>query len=92
MSFLLHLPYQEAVVGKCNVVCTSRDRRNPQLTEAEVRMAEYFFYRTFDVGSCKISNCFIDRIDGIRGMWFSNYTYDFRSYMVFYSLKLTFSY
>ncbi|THG03919.1 hypothetical protein TEA_007929 [Camellia sinensis var. sinensis] len=62
----------EAIVGKCNVVCTSKDNRNPQASEEELLMADYIFYRTFDVGSCTISHSFVDVIAGINVKHFFN--------------------
>ncbi|CAL0327282.1 unnamed protein product [Lupinus luteus] len=48
----------EAISGKCNVVCTTRDSRNPQFLD-ETQSAEFVFCRFFDVGKCKI----LDKID-----------------------------
>ncbi|XP_010254289.1 PREDICTED: protein ANTI-SILENCING 1-like isoform X2 [Nelumbo nucifera] len=62
----------EVLVGKCNVICTSKDRRNPQPLSRDVKMADYIFYRTFDVGSCMISDNFEDAIDGIDVRYFFN--------------------
>ncbi|KAK9923031.1 hypothetical protein M0R45_031466 [Rubus argutus] len=56
----------EAIVGKCNVVCISKDKRNPQPSKEELRMANYYFCRTFDVGRCKILQNFPDEICGIK--------------------------
>ncbi|KAF5938748.1 hypothetical protein HYC85_023007 [Camellia sinensis] len=42
---------------KCNVVSISKDNRNPQPSEQEIRMADNIFYRTFDVRHCTISDC-----------------------------------
>ncbi|KAK9923237.1 hypothetical protein M0R45_031667 [Rubus argutus] len=56
----------EAIVGKCNVVCTSKDKRNPQPSKEELRMANYIFCRTFDVGRRKILENFPDNICGIK--------------------------
>uniref|UniRef100_A0A5B7B2F1 BAH domain-containing protein n=1 Tax=Davidia involucrata TaxID=16924 RepID=A0A5B7B2F1_DAVIN len=52
----------EAIAGKCNVVCTSRDRRNPQPSVEDLQMADYIFYRTFDVGHCTISDKMDDKV------------------------------
>ncbi|RDX89664.1 Protein ANTI-SILENCING 1, partial [Mucuna pruriens] len=49
----------EAIAGKCNIVCISKDSRNPYPSDEEVQMAEFVFYRFFDVGKCKI----LDKID-----------------------------
>ncbi|KAJ4958617.1 hypothetical protein NE237_025728 [Protea cynaroides] len=62
----------EALVGKCSVVCTSKDSRNPQPSEAEVRMADYVFYRTFDVQKRAISDRFEDKIAGTEVRHFFN--------------------
>ncbi|KAA8525308.1 hypothetical protein F0562_007163 [Nyssa sinensis] len=55
----------EAIAGKCNVVCTSRDRRNPQPSAEELQMADYIFYRTFDVGHCTILDKMDDKVAGV---------------------------
>ncbi|XP_058226793.1 protein ANTI-SILENCING 1-like isoform X3 [Rhododendron vialii] len=52
----------EAICGKCNVVCTSKDKRNPQPSKEDLRMADYIFNRTFDVARCTISPIFPDVI------------------------------
>ncbi|XP_024031650.1 protein ANTI-SILENCING 1 isoform X2 [Morus notabilis] len=44
----------EAIAGKCNVVCISKDNRNRQPTDKELQTADYVFRRTFDVGNRKI--------------------------------------
>ncbi|KAF5183926.1 Anti-silencing [Thalictrum thalictroides] len=54
----------EVLVGKCNVVCTSKDERNPQPSAGEMKMADYIFSRTFDVGKFRISDKIGDRIAG----------------------------
>ncbi|GKE25655.1 anti-silencing 1-like protein isoform X1 [Tanacetum coccineum] len=56
----------ESISGKCNVVCTSKDKRNPQATEEELKMSDYVFYRTFDVKECKLSEIFPDKIAGVE--------------------------
>ncbi|XP_038693372.1 protein ANTI-SILENCING 1-like isoform X2 [Tripterygium wilfordii] len=58
--------YLESIVQKCNVVCTSNDRRNPKASEKELKVADYFFYRTFDVGKCTLSEDFPDSIAGSK--------------------------
>ncbi|KAI3445185.1 hypothetical protein Pfo_001850 [Paulownia fortunei] len=62
----------EAISGKCNVVCSSKHKRNPQPTEEELRMADYVFYRTFDVGKYIISEKFPSSIGGIEVDCFFN--------------------
>ncbi|KAJ6732432.1 PROTEIN ANTI-SILENCING 1 [Salix purpurea] len=49
----------EAIAGKCNVVCSSKDSRNPQPSDEELQEADFVFYRAFDVGNCRI----LDKID-----------------------------
>ncbi|XP_014501354.1 protein ANTI-SILENCING 1 isoform X2 [Vigna radiata var. radiata] len=56
----------EAIAGKCNIVCISKDSRNPYPSDAEVKMAEFVFYRFFDVGKCKILDKIDDKIAGIE--------------------------
>ncbi|KAL4592680.1 hypothetical protein LXL04_005683 [Taraxacum kok-saghyz] len=57
----------EAIAGKCNVVCISKDKRNPQPSNDELNAADFVFYRTFDVESCTISdNMGHEKIGGIE--------------------------
>ncbi|KAK6927414.1 hypothetical protein RJ641_006005 [Dillenia turbinata] len=49
----------EAIAGKSNVICISSDSRNPQPSDGVLQMADYVFYRTFDVGKCAV----VDKID-----------------------------
>ncbi|XP_073008246.1 protein ANTI-SILENCING 1 isoform X1 [Typha latifolia] len=56
----------EALAGKCCVICTSKDERNPQPSDEEVAMADYIFYRVFDVGNYKISEKLPDRVAGVE--------------------------
>uniref|UniRef100_A0A7N2LPS8 BAH domain-containing protein n=1 Tax=Quercus lobata TaxID=97700 RepID=A0A7N2LPS8_QUELO len=62
----------EVIVGKCSVVCTSKDERNPQASKTELKWADYFFYRTVDVEKCVISEKFKDEIAGIKVEYFFN--------------------
>ncbi|XVF89221.1 hypothetical protein PTKIN_Ptkin19aG0112500 [Pterospermum kingtungense] len=55
----------EAISGKCNVVCISKDSRNPQPSDEELQMADFVFYRTFDVRHCNILDKIDDQIAGI---------------------------
>ncbi|XP_070660543.1 uncharacterized protein [Malus domestica] len=65
-KFLMEFFMQkEAIAGKCNVVCTSKDDRNRQPSKEELRTANYFFCRTFDVGKCEILEIFPDEIRGL---------------------------
>ncbi|KAK9102632.1 hypothetical protein Sjap_019886 [Stephania japonica] len=56
----------EAIAGKCNVVCTSKDSRNPQPSGEELRKADYVFCHTFNVATCTISDKIDDKIAGIE--------------------------
>ncbi|KAK9273231.1 hypothetical protein L1049_018038 [Liquidambar formosana] len=56
----------EAIAGKCNVVCISKDNRNPQPSEEELQRTDFVFYRTFDVGNCKILDKIDDKVAGIE--------------------------
>ncbi|XP_017233334.1 protein ANTI-SILENCING 1 isoform X3 [Daucus carota subsp. sativus] len=56
----------EAIAGKCCVVCTSEDIRNRQPSEEETKMADYIFYRTFDVGLCTILDKMEDSVGGLE--------------------------
>ncbi|KAI8568806.1 hypothetical protein RHMOL_Rhmol02G0229100 [Rhododendron molle] len=55
----------EAIAGKCNVVCISKDSRIPQPSEQELQMADYVFSRTFDVRHCTISDQMDDKVAGL---------------------------
>ncbi|XP_057969119.1 protein ANTI-SILENCING 1-like isoform X2 [Malania oleifera] len=69
---LYNLNPLEAICGKCNVICASKDERNSQESKVELRMADFIFYRTFDVGSYTISDRFPDRIAGIKVEYYFN--------------------
>ncbi|KAK4590466.1 hypothetical protein RGQ29_020853 [Quercus rubra] len=73
-SFMTVLTFtaKEVIVGKCNVVCTSKDERNPHASKTELKWADYFFYRTVDVEKCVISEKFNDEIAGIKVEYFFN--------------------
>ncbi|XP_021989255.1 protein ANTI-SILENCING 1 isoform X2 [Helianthus annuus] len=55
----------ETICGKCNVVCKSKDERNPKASKEELKMSDYVFYRTFDVEKCILSDKFPDKIAGV---------------------------
>jgi len=59
--------FQESILGKCNVVCTSEDRRNPKPSETELKRADFLFKCTFDVDRCVIDDKFPHKIDGAEG-------------------------
>lgn len=60
---------QEVINGKCNIVCTSKDHRNPPASAEELKRADYIFYRTFDVGKLCISDDIEDFIAGVDGIY-----------------------
>ncbi|XP_058081707.1 protein ANTI-SILENCING 1 isoform X2 [Magnolia sinica] len=62
----------EVIAGKCNVICTSKDERNPQPSNEEMKMADFIFFRTFDVGNCTISDKFLDKIAGVEVRYIFN--------------------
>ncbi|KAM0828813.1 hypothetical protein ACQ4PT_067296 [Festuca glaucescens] len=57
----------EAIAGKCTVVCLSKDERNRQPTPREQEVADYIFYRFFDVGNCTLSDKVPEKIGGLEG-------------------------
>ncbi|CAK8570144.1 unnamed protein product [Lathyrus sativus] len=62
----------ESVAGKCNVVCISKDSRNPQPSDKAFRKAGFVFYRYFDFGQSKIVEEVDDKIAGIEVKHFFN--------------------
>ncbi|KAI9162341.1 hypothetical protein LWI28_026337 [Acer negundo] len=62
----------EVIIGKCNVLCASNDRRNPRASGEELQKADYIFYRTFDVAKLKIEDSFSKEIDGVKVEHFFN--------------------
>ncbi|KAL8537173.1 hypothetical protein ACS0TY_012380 [Phlomoides rotata] len=63
---LANINLLEPIAGKCNVVCISTDNRNPQPSAKEIQMADYLFYRVFDVESLTISDKMDDEVGGIE--------------------------
>ncbi|KAI7750054.1 hypothetical protein M8C21_005023 [Ambrosia artemisiifolia] len=57
---------EEAIAGPCNVVCVSKDSRNPQPSDEELKAADFVFYRTFDVQSCTILDKMDDNVGGLE--------------------------
>ncbi|KAJ0243302.1 Protein ANTI-SILENCING 1 [Hirschfeldia incana] len=55
----------EAICGKCTVVCVSKDERNPQPSDEEIKSTDFVFRRAFDVGSCKVLDTIDDKIAGV---------------------------
>lgn len=62
----------EVLIGKCNVVCTSKDERNPQPLDEDIKRADYIFYRTFDVGNCTISDTIEEKVCGVEVKYIFN--------------------
>ncbi|KAK2407271.1 protein ANTI-SILENCING [Trifolium repens] len=62
----------ESIIGKCSVVCTSEDKRNPKPSEIELKRADFFFKCTFDVERRVIDEKFADKIEGIEVEKFFN--------------------
>ncbi|XP_050884393.1 protein ANTI-SILENCING 1 isoform X2 [Lathyrus oleraceus] len=62
----------ESIIGKCSVVCTSEDRRNPKPSETERKKADFYFKCTFNVDRCAIDDKFPDTINGIEVEQFFN--------------------
>ncbi|KMT11799.1 hypothetical protein BVRB_5g105010 isoform A [Beta vulgaris subsp. vulgaris] len=52
----------EAISGKCNVLCISKDHRNRQPSIEEFKTADYVFYRTFDVQYHTVSDMLGEKI------------------------------
>lgn len=66
---ILLMSIQEAIAGKCNAVCISKDERNQQPSVEELKMAHYVFYRTFDVQNYTISDELGEKIAMIEGVF-----------------------
>ncbi|GLT67489.1 hypothetical protein SLA2020_397950 [Shorea laevis] len=56
----------EAIAGKCKVVCTSKDSRNPQPSDEQLQKADFIFYRGFDVKHWKILDKIEEKVAGIE--------------------------
>lgn len=56
----------EAIAGKCNVVCISKDNRIPPPPDEDIQNADFVCYRFFDVGQHKILDKVDDKIAGIE--------------------------
>ncbi|CAH8363187.1 unnamed protein product [Eruca vesicaria subsp. sativa] len=55
----------EAISGKCHVLCISKDVRNPQPSEEEIKSADFLFHRTYDVGTSRILDKIDDNVAGV---------------------------
>uniref|UniRef100_A0A803L5K5 BAH domain-containing protein n=1 Tax=Chenopodium quinoa TaxID=63459 RepID=A0A803L5K5_CHEQI len=56
----------EAIAGKCNVMCISKDQRNRQPSTEEVRTAHFVFYRAFDIQHFTISDVLRETIATVK--------------------------
>ncbi|KAM0046338.1 putative BAH domain-containing protein [Helianthus debilis subsp. tardiflorus] len=56
----------EAIAGRCNVVCISKDVRNPQPSDEELKAVDFVFNRTFDVQSCTVLDKMDDKVGGLE--------------------------
>ncbi|CAH8363188.1 unnamed protein product [Eruca vesicaria subsp. sativa] len=64
----------EAIAGKCLVLCISKDVRNPQPSEEEIKSADFLFHRTYDVGTSRILDKMDDNIAGVDVKFIFNRT------------------
>ncbi|XP_050210247.1 protein ANTI-SILENCING 1 [Mercurialis annua] len=62
----------EAIAGKCNVICVSKDNRNLQPSQEELQKADFIFYRAFDVGRKMILDKIDDKIALVDGKFLLN--------------------
>ncbi|KAL5710055.1 hypothetical protein ACHQM5_020665 [Ranunculus cassubicifolius] len=62
----------EVINGKCNVVCTMKDERNPQPSVEELITADYIFSHVFDVEKNQLSEEIKGVISGIDAKHFFN--------------------
>ncbi|PNX96001.1 bromo-adjacent-like (BAH) domain protein [Trifolium pratense] len=57
---------EEAIAGKCNVVCISKDDRNPHPSDKDLPNADFVWHCFFDVGQLKILDKIDDKIAGVE--------------------------
>ncbi|XP_010519917.1 PREDICTED: protein ANTI-SILENCING 1 [Tarenaya hassleriana] len=69
----------EAIGGKCSVLCISKDKRNPQPSDEEIKNAHFVFRRTFDVLRCKVLDQIDDKIAEIDVKFIFNRTSENKS-------------
>lgn len=48
--------WQDAIAGKCRVICTLQDERNPHPSQADIERADFVFSRLFDASTCTLSD------------------------------------
>ncbi|KAM0011437.1 putative BAH domain-containing protein [Helianthus debilis subsp. tardiflorus] len=56
----------EAIDGLCKVVCISKDNRNPQPSDEQLKAADFVFYRTVNVQTSAISDNIGDKVGGLE--------------------------
>ncbi|KAG7972891.1 hypothetical protein I3843_07G204100 [Carya illinoinensis] len=56
----------EAIAGKCDIICTSKDSRNPQPSDEELKTADFIFYRAFDVKHGRVLDQIEEEVAGIE--------------------------
>ncbi|XP_019458500.1 PREDICTED: protein ANTI-SILENCING 1-like [Lupinus angustifolius] len=61
-----------SIIGKCNVICTSKDKRNPEPSKTELKTADFFFNHAFDVQRRAVVDKFPNEIDGVKVERFFN--------------------
>ncbi|KAI3823721.1 hypothetical protein L1987_05161 [Smallanthus sonchifolius] len=68
LIFSIHLEEnnKEAIIGQCNVVCLSKDNRNPQPSDEQLKAADFVFYHTFDVQCYAILDKMDDKVGGLE--------------------------
>ncbi|PKU75186.1 protein ANTI-SILENCING 1 isoform X2 [Dendrobium catenatum] len=66
----------EAIAGKCSVICTLRDERNPQPSSIAIEKADFIFSRFFDVGSCTVLETPPEAIAGVELKYLLNHPKD----------------
>ncbi|KAL0926327.1 hypothetical protein M5K25_002545 [Dendrobium thyrsiflorum] len=66
----------EAIAGKCCVICTLRDERNPQPSSIAIEKANFIFSRFFDVGSCTVLETPPEAIAGVELKYLLNHPKD----------------
>ena len=47
---------QDCIERKCRVLCTSKDVRNKQPSEEDIRLSEYTYLKVYNVDRKKLSN------------------------------------
>lgn len=69
----------EAIAGKCRVICTLRDERNPQPSSIAIEKADFVFSQFFDVGNCTVLEKPPETIAGVELKLLLNHPDDTKS-------------